>query len=128
MTATAWDHVRAFALRFPSAIEDFPWGETVVKIDHPRRRDAAGLAVGRMFLWLGKRDSPVPAVSVKLKTSYDEAMKIGSATPMTYSGLGRWGWLTVPVAGTDLRLVKDWIDESYRIVAPNKLIAELDHR
>lgn len=126
MTVRAWDQVRAFALGFPRAIEDFPWGESVVKIDHPARRDGSGLARGPMFLWLGQPDAPVPAVSVKLRASYDEAVALGGAAPMTYSGLGQWGWLTVPLAGADLQMVRDWIDESYRIVAPKMLIAELD--
>lgn len=68
------------------------------------------------------------AVSVKLGASYDQAVAIGGATPMTYSGLGQWGWLTVPLAGTDLGLVRDWVDESFRLVAPKKVIAELDAR
>lgn len=47
---------------------------------------------------------------------------------MTYSGLGQWGWLTIPLEGTDLSMLRDWIDESYRTVAPKKLITELDTR
>lgn len=128
MTTRPWDHVRAYALGFPLAIEDFPWGEAVVKIDSPPRRRASGLVWGPMFAWLGQRDAPVPAVSVKLRRSYDEAVAVGGATPMTYSGLGQWGWLTVPLADADLRLVRDWVEESYRIVAPKKILAELDAR
>jgi hypothetical protein len=55
-------------------------------------------------------------------------VEIGGATPMTHSGLGQWGWLTIPLAGADLRLVRDWIDESYRVVAPKWIVAELDAR
>lgn len=123
-----WDQVRAFALSYPHAIEDFPWGEPVIKIDHPPLKWANGLARGPMFLWLGQREVPEPAVSVKLKASRDEAMEIGRAAPLAHSGLGQWGWLTIPLAGADLRLVRDWIDESYRIVAPKKIVAELDAR
>jgi hypothetical protein len=78
MTSRAWDEVRAFALAMPGAIEDTPWGERVIKIDHPPRRRANGLAYGPML----------------------------------------------PHA--DLDLVRDWIDESYRTVAPRKFLAELD--
>lgn len=65
-------------------------------------------------------------VSVKLGASYDEAVAIGAATPMTYSGLGQWDWLTIPLAGADIRFLRDWVEESYRIVAPKKILAELD--
>ncbi|MFD2082748.1 YjbR protein [Actinopolymorpha cephalotaxi] len=127
MVSRAWDEVRAFALAMPRAIEDTPWGEAVIKIDHPPRRRANGLAYGPMFLWLGRPDVPAPAVSVKLRASYDQAVTVGGASPTTMSGLGHWGWLTVPLLRADLDLVRDWIDESYRIVAPKSLLAELDH-
>lgn len=65
---------------------------------------------------------------MKLTASYDEAVAICGATPMTMSGLGRWGWLTVPLAGVDLGLVCDWVEESYRAVAPKELAAKLDAR
>ncbi|NYH92330.1 MmcQ/YjbR family DNA-binding protein [Actinopolymorpha rutila] len=126
MTSRAWDEVRAFALAMPRAIEDLPWGERVIKIDHPPRRRGNGLAYGPMFLWLGRPDVPTPAVSVKLRASYDQAVTVGGATLTTMSGLGQWGWLTVPLPHADLDLVRDWIDESYRTVAPKKLLAELD--
>jgi predicted DNA-binding protein (MmcQ/YjbR family) len=124
MAARAWAQVRAFALGLPHAVEDLPWGELVVKIDYPRRRMGNGLVYGPMFLWLGNKDAT--AVSVKLKASYDQAVAVGGATPMTMSGLGQWGWLTVPLDGADLDLLCDWVDESYRNVAPRKLAAELD--
>ena len=43
-------------------------------------------------------------------------------------GLGRSGWVTVPLRapGMTLDLLRDWIEESYRIVAPKRLVAELD--
>ena len=44
------------------------------------------------------------------------------------SGLGQWGWLTVPLSVVDAELVCDWVDESYRNVAPKKLVQELDSR
>ncbi|MET9020041.1 MmcQ/YjbR family DNA-binding protein [Actinopolymorpha sp. NPDC004070] len=126
MASRAWDEVRAFALAMPRAIEDQPWDEVVIKIDHPPRRRGNGLAYGPMFLWLSRPDAPVPAASVKLRASYDQAVAEGAATPTTMSGLGHWGWLTVPLLHADLDLVRDWIDESYRTVAPKKLLAELD--
>jgi predicted DNA-binding protein (MmcQ/YjbR family) len=42
------------------------------------------------------------------------------------SGLGQWGWLTIPLSAGDVALVCDWVEESYRLVAPKRLIAELD--
>ncbi|GAA5019537.1 MmcQ/YjbR family DNA-binding protein [Actinopolymorpha pittospori] len=128
MSAQAWDEVRKFALGLPCAIEDFPWGQAVIKVDHPPGPARDGLVRGPMFLWLGSRDAVAPAVSVKLTASYDQAVALSGAAPMTMSGLGQWGWLTIPLAGADLDLVRDWVEESYRNVAPKKFVAELGRR
>lgn len=128
MAERAWDLMREYALGMPHAIEDFPWNDIVIKIDYPRRRWPNGLVVGPMFVWLSAPDAASPTVSVKLRGAYDQAVAVGGATPTTMSGLGKWGWLTVPLADADLDLVRDWIDESYRVVAPKRLLAKLDDR
>jgi len=129
VTARAWDTVRAFALGLPCAAEDFPWGESAVKVEkrlaHPPQW-RRGLVHGPMFLWLGRRDAEAHAVAVKLTDSYEQAIALAKAAPTTMSGLGQWGWLTVPLSELDMDLMCDWVDESYRNVAPKKLVAELD--
>ncbi|MGH3018344.1 MAG: MmcQ/YjbR family DNA-binding protein, partial [Gaiellaceae bacterium] len=56
------------------------------------------------------------------------ALAIDGAEPTGY-GLGKSGWVTVPLRapGVTLDLLRDWIEESYRIVAPKRLVAELDN-
>ena len=103
----------AFALSLPGAFEDHPWGETVVKVR------------GKIFVFLGSASSK--AITVKLVEAHEHAMSIDGAAPTGY-GLGRAGWVTVPVAGLTRDVLQDWIEESYRIVAPKKLVAELDAR
>ena len=44
-------------------------------------------------------------------------------------GLGKAGWVTIPVAGVggdDAEVLHDFVEESYRTIAPKKLIKELD--
>ena len=43
-------------------------------------------------------------------------------------GLGKAGWVTVPLSGKGISrdLLCDWVEESYCIVAPKKLVAELE--
>jgi len=84
-----------------------------------------GFVYGPMFLWLGHSDAPDPAVAVKLTASNDEAVATAGATPMNYSGLGHWGWLSVRLESVDAGLLCDWIDESYRNVAPKSLIKQI---
>ena len=44
------------------------------------------------------------------------------------TALAKSGWVTVPLRapGVTLDLLRDWIEESYRIVAPKRLVVELD--
>ena len=49
---------------------------------------------------------------------------IDGAEPTGY-GLGKAGWVTVPLRapGVSLDVLRDWVEESYRIVAPKRLVA-----
>ena len=110
------DRVLEFALTLPEAYEDFPWGETVVKVNK------------KIFVFLGPDDAPAGAgMSVKLKDSNSQALMVPGAAPTGY-GLGRGGWVTLPFAakGPPLDVLTDWVEESYRAVAPKKLVALLD--
>jgi predicted DNA-binding protein (MmcQ/YjbR family) len=66
-------------------------------------------------------------MTVKLDESHGHAMSIDEAEPTGY-GLGKSGWVTVPLRanGVNTEILSDWIEESYRIVAPKRLLAELD--
>lgn len=81
-----------------------------------------------LFLWLGRRDAVERAVYLKLTDSYEQAVAIAGAVPTTISGVGQWGRLTIPLPVPELDLLLDWVDESYRSVAPKRLVAELDAR
>ena len=102
----------SFALGLPGATEDFPWGERVVKVR------------GKIFVFLG---GTAPAITVKLVESHPHALSVDGAAPTGY-GLGRAGWVTVPVSGLPLATLRDWVEESYRLVAPTRRVAELDAR
>ena len=119
-------------MSLPSAAEDHPWDATVVKVRTkagvPQWRTQGEGIFGPMFLWLGYRDQPSPSVAVKLTSSYDAAVDLAHATRTTVSGLGQWGWLTVRLEDVVADLLEDWIEESYRNVAPKRFAAELDAR
>jgi len=100
--------VLSFALSLPEAWEDHPWGDTVVKV---RRK---------IFVFVGSG-----GITMKLDESHRHALSVEGAAPSGY-GLGRSGWVTVPVVGVALDVVCDWVEESYRIVAPKRLVALLD--
>ena len=104
----------AFALSLPEAVEDHPWNETVAKVRK------------KVFVFFGG-DPRGPRITVKLVESHGHALAIEGAEPSGY-GLGKAGWVTVPVDAADLdhELLCDWIEESYRIVASKRLVSELD--
>jgi predicted DNA-binding protein (MmcQ/YjbR family) len=107
------DKVRDFALSLPEAFEDQPWGEDVVKVR------------GKIFVFLGGGASK--RMTVKLEESHAHALSIEGAEPTGY-GLGASGWVTVPLRaeGITIAVLRDWVEESYRIVAPKRLVATLD--
>ena len=106
----------AFALSLPEAWEDHPWGESVAKVGK------------KVFVFFGDDGAAerVRSFTVKLPQSADEA----GAMPWTADpgyGLGRGGWLTVtPPEDAPMDLLRAWIVESYRAVAPKRLAALLD--
>lgn len=101
----------AFALSLPEAWEDHPWGESVAKVR------------SKIFVFLGTDSSG--RFTVKLDESHEHALSIEGAAPTGY-GLGKSGWVTVPLADVPLDVLRDWVEESYRIVAPKRLAARLD--
>ena len=77
---------------------------------------------GKTFAWLGDEDGKL-GLTVKLPVSRDFAEVFDFAEPAGY-GLGRSGWITArfaPDEAPDLGLLKRWMAESYRAVAPKKL-------
>jgi predicted DNA-binding protein (MmcQ/YjbR family) len=110
------DALESFALDLPGAFADMPWeGDVVAKVGK------------KIFVFFGTGDPPT--IAVKLPESADHALSTPGAKPTSY-GLGRHGWVTVPVNDPDapLELLLDWVEESYRTIAPKKLVAELDRR
>ncbi len=107
------EKVLAFALSLPETVEEHPWGEDVVKVR------------GKIFVFVGASGSR--RISVKLAESHAHALAIDGAEPTGF-GLGKAGWVTVPVRGpgVSLAVLRDWVEESYRIVAPKRLVAEID--
>lgn len=106
--------LRDHALSYPEAHEDFPWGHRALKVR------------GKAFAFLSK-DEPGLSLSVKLPASAEGAPQFPFCAP-THYGLGRSGWVTATFGPKDappLDALRSWIDESYRAVAPRRLVAGL---
>jgi len=107
--------VRRHALALPGAWEDFPWGESVVKVGK------------KVFVFLGRSGGGL-SLSVKLPSSGLMALDLPFTSPTGY-GLARGGWVTAEFARGEtppVDLLCQWVEESYREVAPKTMVKALD--
>lgn len=108
--------LRDYAMKYPEATEDHPWGHRAIKVK------------GKSFVFLGgEKNATELSLSVKLPQSRDMAADLPFAEPTGY-GLGKSGWVTArfeKVSDVPLDLLRSWIDESYRAIAPKKLVKTL---
>ena len=107
--------MRERALSYPQVEEAHPWGELAVKVK------------GKTFLFMRLSDAEL-SYSVKLPRTGVQALALPFVKPTEY-GLGKHGWVTVRIAKTSKELSSQclaWIDESYRAVAPKKVVDSLD--
>jgi predicted DNA-binding protein (MmcQ/YjbR family) len=111
-----WEgELRKFALGFPEATEEFPWGHSAFKVR------------GKVFLFLssGEKGEGGLSLSVKLPGSRAVALMLPFAEPTGY-GLGRSGWVSARFGEgkqPPLPMLREWIAESYRAIAPKRLLA-----
>jgi predicted DNA-binding protein (MmcQ/YjbR family) len=108
--------IRKHALSYPEAVEDHPWGDQVIKVK------------GKIFVFLGAGKDGGFGMSVKLPATHELALTLQHVTPTRY-GLGKAGWVSAQLpkgARIDMELLKEWVDESYRAVAPKSLVRALD--
>lgn len=107
--------LRAFSLAYPETHEDFPWGHSAYKVR------------GKIFVIAGVGEDGL-RLSVKLPESHSEALLLPFTEP-THYGMGKHGWVTASFGPEDeppLFLLRGWIDESYRAIAPKRVVAVLE--
>jgi predicted DNA-binding protein (MmcQ/YjbR family) len=103
--------LRDTALEYPHTEEAHPWGETAIKVK------------GKTFLFMRLAPAEL-SFSVKLPKSGIQALALPFVKPTEY-GMGKHGWVTVRVAKVTKALESqfiDWLDESFRAVAPKKVL------
>ncbi len=112
------ERLRKFALSFPETAESHPWGETAIKVR------------GKTFLFM-RADDALLSLSVKLPASREFALDRDFTEP-THYGLGSKGWVSGKFEGKargknkpPVALLETWIEESYRAIAPKRILAKL---
>src|SRR4051812_4069207 len=106
--------VRSLCMGYPGVVEDAPWGHAAFKINK------------KVFVFSGL-DGGGFSLSCKLPVSQHGALMLPFASP-THYGMGRYGWVTAAFNPGDvvpMDILRDWIDESFRAIAPKKVVAAL---
>ncbi len=109
--------LRRAALAYPDAVEDFPWGERVFKVKK------------KIFAFVQVEDRAL-YVTVKLPHSGPVALLLPFAEPTGYN-LGKSGWVSARFArarDVPVDMLLDWLDESYRAIAPARSVRSLPAR
>jgi predicted DNA-binding protein (MmcQ/YjbR family) len=105
--------IRARALGYPETTEHFPWGEHAFKVK------------GKTFVFM-RDDGEGCSFSVKLAALRKQALDLPGSEP-THYGMGAKGWVTLrPTSKTSLELLYSLIDESFRAVAPKRVLQAYD--
>lgn len=107
--------LREVGVGYPEVTEDFPWGHRTLKVK------------GKAFVFMGVSAEGF-FLSVKLPQSNGAALMLPFAQPTGY-GLGKSGWVSANFGANDtppMDMLRLWLAESYRAVAPKKLAAQLD--
>jgi predicted DNA-binding protein (MmcQ/YjbR family) len=111
--ASIFAHLRKLALAYPGAVEEFPWGDRVFKVK------------GKIFACLDEG-----SITVKLPHSGPMALLLPFCRPTPYN-LGKSGWVSASferAKDVPVDMLVEWIDESYRAIAPARLSASLAPR
>ena len=112
-------HTRLLAMvnRLPGAYEDRPWGSVHCKVQ------------GKIFVGWGRHDDGVMGIGFKTDKTL-QAMLVASDPRFSIAAyVGKHGWVDMKLgAKPNWDEVETFIVESYRMIAPKKLVKELDAR
>jgi predicted DNA-binding protein (MmcQ/YjbR family) len=107
--------LRKAALAYPDTVEDFPWGHSAFKV-----------AGKKAFLFMGATEDGGFSFSMKLPYRNSEALAMKGAEPTGY-GMAKSGWVSFTYkakAKPPMAKLIDYLDESWRAVAPKKMSAQ----
>jgi predicted DNA-binding protein (MmcQ/YjbR family) len=110
--------LHAAALGYPETHEDHPWGERAYKV------------AGKVFLFMHAPAEGGFSATMKLPFRAADALENAWAEPAGY-GMGKHGWVSMrfpPKADAPRAQLLDWLDESYRAIAPKRLLKTLQAR
>lgn len=115
------EELRALGLSWPETTEEFPWDERVLKVN------------GKIFCFVGTREQPTGGLHLFFTAKLPASAAIATAQPWakpTGYNLGKSGWVSSRFERAEevpVELLRDWLDESYRAVAPKRALRQRGH-
>lgn len=99
----------------PGAYEDRPWGEVHCKV------------AGKIFVGWGRDEAGAMSVGFKTDKELQTMLVASDARFKVAAYVGKHGWTNLKLAASpDWAEVEQFIVDSYRRIAPKKLVKELD--
>jgi predicted DNA-binding protein (MmcQ/YjbR family) len=112
---TFHDRLLAIVTSLPGAYEDRPWGEVHCKVG------------GKIFVGWGRDETGIMGIGFKTDKEL-QAMLVASDKRFTIAAyVGKHGWVNMKLGPEpDWAEVEQFVVDSYRRIAPKKLVKELD--
>jgi hypothetical protein len=114
------EQLRAICLGLPGASEKLAWGEPTFR-------------AGKMFAMLDNDHHDSGHLAVWVNATFDAQEALVEADPERffvppYQGKSGWVGIRLDDDGVDWEEVAEVVEDGYRLVAPKRLLAELDGR
>ncbi|MEO7330781.1 MAG: MmcQ/YjbR family DNA-binding protein, partial [Minicystis sp.] len=111
------DRLLAIVLRLPGAYEDRPWGSVHCKV------------AGKIFVGWGRHDDGEMQMGFRVDKELQSMLVVSDPRFSIAKYVGQHGGVDMHLGPRpDWEEVENFIVESYRIIAPKKLVKELDSR
>ena len=108
------DNMRKICLSFPEAIEKETWGHPTFRIND------------KMFAMCSTDSTPDPAMTVKTPPGEQQLLLAAGDRFFYPAYVGSKGWIGIKLsAATDWSEIHELVDDSYRLIAPKRLVKEL---
>ncbi len=104
--------LRALSAKFPETSEVEAWGHPTFRVDD------------KIFASFGEHEGE-PSIGCK-QTRPDQAVLVEDPRFHVAPYVGRYGWIGIKVDQVKWPLVAELVEQSYRLVAPKRLVAKLD--
>ena len=109
------DSLRQICLSFPEAAEKETWGHPTFRVNN------------KMFVTCSKGDTTNPTMTLKAPPGEEELLLASGGRFFFPSYVGSKGWIGITLStSTDWDEIRELVDDSYRLIAPKRLVKALD--